>query len=246
MVVENTIALGAGSVIAFRLANEAAGIFRALLLPSATEAGNQLADYLRTRRGKNAESIILKSADKPAAQPGTYAHLCVLRDVLDYGSWVDDEQLQGWWAGLLASSRTSDGQDDGNLVFTNLLRQLNSVQARVLDHVCRSCEKTLYSGNVLSANCAFAVGLPRLVELTGIKSVDRLLVEITSLGSLGLTWHHGGGDPESGATLQYITPTVLALQLFIRCQGTRQSAAEFFANQLGRDEGQVCDNEIFE
>jgi hypothetical protein len=45
------------------------------------------------------------------------AHPRVLHEIIENASWVDDEEVQAMWAGLLASSCTEDGKDDKNLIY---------------------------------------------------------------------------------------------------------------------------------
>src|SRR5688572_14259926 len=92
--------------------------------PAAAEVGLLLRDQFRVFRAKNIAKIANKlpefvsiSADgiQLKAPPRLIA------EVIESGSWCEDEQLQNMWAGLIAASCTTEGRDETNLLFTDLL-----------------------------------------------------------------------------------------------------------------------------
>ena len=109
-------------------------------MPAAEEVGLLLQDKVRAYRAKNlaliaahAESIY----NTDTTLQGGHVHPRLLAATIEHGSWADDAALQRMWAGLLASSVSPDGQDDSNVIFTNLLAQLTSLQVRVGIWRCR-------------------------------------------------------------------------------------------------------------
>jgi len=75
----------------------------------------------------------------------------LVRLTLEEGSWIDTEEVRGMWAGLLASLCTEDGKDESNLIFVNLLAQLTSSEARLLNYLCENAEKVTNPIGVVSA-----------------------------------------------------------------------------------------------
>ena len=70
----------------------------------------------------NANSIFLSNSPSPTDRLSPrLAHVAI-----DEASWMDEDQVQAMWAGLLASSTSADGRSDENLLFMNLLKQLSS------------------------------------------------------------------------------------------------------------------------
>jgi len=63
-----------------------------------------------------------------------HAHPRLVSKIIEQGSWVDEDIVQGMWAGLMASSCTEDGQDESNFIFISILGQITSLQARVIKY----------------------------------------------------------------------------------------------------------------
>lgn len=117
-----------------------------ICLPAAEEYGLLLQDVVRAWRASNISEIARKAKEKleehsPDDSNNAHAHPRVVFSILEHGSWNDDDYVQNFWAGLLASSCTDEGDDDSNLLFINLLADLTKLQARILDYVCRIATK---------------------------------------------------------------------------------------------------------
>lgn len=88
-------------------------------------------------------------------------------------------------AGLLASSCTEDGKDEGNLIFMNMLSQLTSTQAIILDYSCVTAVKVVSeAGWIYSENLSKDVA--DMQKVSGIFDVQRLDRELDHLRSLNL------------------------------------------------------------
>ena len=48
------------------------------------------------------------------------------------------------WGGLLASSCTTDGDDESNLIFINILSQITSLQAKIINYACEKVKKHVF------------------------------------------------------------------------------------------------------
>lgn len=152
--------------------------------------------------------------------------------ILNNAGWTDDERLQKMWAGLLASSRSLDGKDDSNLIFVNILSQLTSSEVKILDYVCSNTKKSLTVDGLINAT-PIEISIENLLEMFEIKDIHRLDLELDHLKSLDLTGRASqfmaveGPEAIKRDSIR-ITPTGLALNLFIRCKGSLQSPVDFF------------------
>lgn len=203
-----------------------------ICLPAAEEFGLLLRDKVRYWRAQNIASMT-KSADerfhKLAIPDTSHAHPRVVAKILEEGSWNDDAGIREMWAGLLASSCTSDGQDDSNLLFIRLLAQLSRIQARLLNYGCEMAGKQVSKAGLLMPK-ELQVSLVQLRAITHEDDIHRLDREMDHLRSLELI--QGGFPYPSASTDADITPTALALHMYARCQGFIGSPVEFFGANL--------------
>jgi hypothetical protein len=204
----------------------------AICLPAAQEYGLLLRDKVRAFRAENLVTIILKSRAK-ALESGIPASYHVdprlATRILDEGSWARNERLQDLWAGLLTSSRCPNGDDETNLIFAQRLSQMTSLQAQLLEYACTQCDK--YSTHGLIAAVALPTPIGQFLA-TFPYPLEQLDLELDHLRSLELIsdgFAVGQLDPQ-------LTPTALALNMYVRCQGSRRSPTEFFNVQ--------CDNTV--
>ena len=202
-----------------------------ICLPAAEEFGLLLQDRVRAWRFKNVVVVTASAQEMlggPSAIGYLQAHPRIVNEVLDAASWCEDEDVQEMWAGLLASSCMEGEATDENLLFVRILSQLSGPQARVLNHACESATKAwLRSGLVMAE--LLSVSLEELRTITQTEDLERLDRELDDLRERGLIGSGFGGgfhvEPELTAD---ITPTPLALYLFVRAQGSRKTLAEFF------------------
>jgi hypothetical protein len=201
-----------------------------ICLPAAEEFGLLLRDCVQEWRKKNLLAIAQKAeqnlyADDAAS--GVHAPPRLISRILGEGSWIEDAEVQAMWAGLLSSSCTEEGDDDGNLLFVNLLSGLTKLQATILNHACEKVEKSCRHGFIIAGY--LMVPAETLFELTNTRDLQRLDRELRHLHSLGLLLD-SGFDPRSrvGFAWAGITPTVLALHMYVRCRGKRTSPIEYF------------------
>jgi hypothetical protein len=144
--------------------------------------------------------------------------------VLEHGSWSEEKTLQEFWGGLLASSCSANGSDDGNIIFTNLLSQLTSLQAYVLEYACVNCIKQIGANDLITPAADLTIDLETLQKVAGTRDVHRLDYELDNLRRLELI--SKGFHPNIEEI--DITPSGLALNLYVRCQGFQGTAVDFF------------------
>lgn len=197
--------------------------------PIADELGAHFGEKISNWRQRNATRILELTAEKYEAisQTGSvHAPPRLVHKIVDEGSWTDDSSLQEMWAGLLISSCSPEGRDEGNLIFINILSQLTSLQAKVLAYSCQNAKVNVTPGGWLSSEHV-EVDVRKLTELTGVDDFHRLDRELDHLRALELITT--GFNPYSQNA--DITPTTLALQMYARCQGFVGSPLEFYRSR---------------
>lgn len=98
---------------------------KTVLGPTLTIIGDDLPKLYAIGRDK----IIQKAMQKGATETdGKTANLRVAKEVLWNGSFTQSEICAEYFGGILASSRTQDGDDDSSLPFLELIKGLSSRQ----------------------------------------------------------------------------------------------------------------------
>lgn len=198
-----------------------------ICLPAAEEFGLLLQDKVRSWRAKNALAIVCEAQvrfQNYKLSADAHAHPRLVAAVIEHGSWSDDKTAQDMWAGLLASSCSQDGRDESNLIFVNLLTQLTGVQVRVLNYGCETVEKEVIAHGLIVPKQPLFVDVPTLQTIAGTTDIPRLDRELDNLRGLELI--STGFLPQS-STID-IMPSALALNLYVRCQGSTGSPADYF------------------
>ena len=197
-----------------------------ICLPAAEEFGLLLRDNVSTWRANNAVKIAAKAqsmVEKRKNNNEINAHPKIIYSAIENGSWAEDEFIQNLWAGLLASSCTDKGNDEGNLIFISILAQLTANQAKLISYACENA-KTFES----EAGWIFAETLNAnaddLVKIMGIDDLQQIDRELDHLRSLELI----NGGFLQGSKTAIITPHALCLQLYVRSQGFIGSPIEYF------------------
>ena len=202
-----------------------------ICLPAAEEYGFLLQDKVRAYRAANATQIAVKAERKLAEEEGSehlHADPRLVGLILNHGSWIEADDIQEMWAGLLASSCSEDGHDDSNLMFVDLLSRLTTSQARLLDYTCRAGGAMITPAKLLVPSHGVVLNLEQLQQVCGVADVHRIDRELDHLRSLDLIYAEGGFNTESNPATADVTPTPLALQMFARLNGHIGNPLEFF------------------
>jgi hypothetical protein len=208
-------------------ADGASAFLSRICLPAAEELGLLFQDKVRSWRARNAISIALKAqnyVDKYYSDQKVFAHPRLVSIIMDNGSWTDDNTLQEMWAGLLSASCSTNGKDDSNLIFINLLSQITTLQLRIFIFACQNCEKHLTSAGLIMPAPALMVKIPDLIRIAETNDIHRIDRELDSLRAHNLAL---GGFTNEVSDID-LTPSALALNLYVRCQGYYGSAVDFF------------------
>ena len=216
---------GEAMKIAVEKATETAQTFLySICKPAADEFGLLLKDRVRLWRARNLANIANKAKELVIVNADGVqlcAHPRLVAEVVEHGSWCEDERLQSMWAGLLSSACTADGKDESNLVFADLLKRITTSEARFLAYVC---ERTRGSWGA-------QVELPESEMAKAMDTSDMQVVayQLGHVRSLGLIRHPSESDWSHPMLKQMpATPAELGLHLYIRCQGSRKAPDDFF------------------
>jgi hypothetical protein len=133
-------------IVTQAMVDGAAAFLSRICLPAAEEFGLMLSDRVHHWRETNKVKMLQKAEEKLlqySPEEGKHAHPRLVAEILNKGSWEANEDVQDMWAGLLASACTNDGRDESNLIFINILAQLTSLQANILNYGCENAKKRI-------------------------------------------------------------------------------------------------------
>ena len=204
-------------------------------LPAAEEFGQLLRDKVSGWRQRNVLATVQKAEPMFEAAVTEHRHAAsprLIMESLNHASWTESDEVQQMWAGLLASSCSSDGRDDSNWIFINLLGQLTEMQARFLKAACEAATKIIQPGGLVAAESLYRQR-DEMIEMTGCVDIQRIDRELDHLRALGLI-HRGFLSGFAAQPIADVQPTSLALHLYVRAQGSLENPIEYF--RLGRTE----------
>ena len=213
------------------------GFLKTVCVPAMEEFGLLLKDKVRHWRLNNIANILDKAKGKLGfenEQLQIQAHPRVALAIIENGSLNDNDEVQEMWAGLFASSCTKTGQDDENLIFVDLLKQLTVCEARILKYSCESARKVLYENGLIVGD-HLTIDCKTLIEISGISEIHRLDRELDHLRSLEIIGSGLGGGGFSASDkdlIADITPTPLALNLYVKSQGHNTDPSFYWQGNL--------------
>lgn len=197
-----------------------------ICLPAAEEFGLLLRDKISSWRANNAVKITNKAQrilERKANGLAVSAHPRIIYTAIENGSWAEDDFMQNFWAGILASACTPDGKDESNFIFMNFLSQITSNQVRIIDHICKNVKT--YKGSTGLILCErFEMSVDELLRVSGIKEIHQLDRELDHLRGLELIYEGLTHDNFKAN----VTPHSLCLQFYVRTQGYVGSPIDFF------------------
>lgn len=189
-----------------------------------------LHEELSNYRLENAVDIALK-AEKMlgAAVEGDHLRSLphVVMHIIDSGSWSSDEKwMLQFWAGLLASSCSSSGNDESALRFARLLGQLKTLHMRILAAACsrstKLTNKGIYSCRPLNWKAA------DLMKYSGSHDLIKLDRELNYMADIGVIATREKSAFFQQMTDTSVTPTTLGLEVYARCNGHRGTPQTFY------------------
>ncbi len=221
----------ATKVIVEKGTDGALGTIRTLFGPAAEEVGEFFRDKVRVYRYQNLQKMAnkynLKYTPDGQIHPKTGMH------ILEYASWSEEDEIAEMWAGLLASSCSTEGKDDSNLMFTFALQKLSVVQVRIIAHVCTN--RTVRIGKNGLIYCRIHTvehaeesffKIEELMRISGCDDAQRLDRELDHLRSMELI--SDGFNASAEDLNANITPTALCLHFYARVNGHKSDPTLFY------------------
>jgi Protein of unknown function (DUF2806). len=216
----------------------------ALCRPAAEEAGLLFRDQIRFWRAKNLARIAEKAQAFTTVTPEglqLQAPPRVVHEIIEHGSWCEQEELQSMWAGLLASSCTKDGVDDSSLPFIDILKRITSAEAKLIEHVCKNSIVDASPSGVLRGR-SVDLSLEQIQAITGWKDKTLAQACIEHLVSLGLLKEQPAIFFNGTPKVPWIQPEPLTLHFYVRCCGSRIATKQFF-DELASKTGKTAFSE---
>jgi hypothetical protein len=147
--------------------------------------------------------------------------------IIDSGSWSDDTWMLQFWAGLLASSCTPNGEDESSLPFVDLMFQVNSLHLRILTAASAKSAKVVSGlGRISSRPVNWKSA--ELMTITGSRDLIKIERELEHMSEMGLIAERVKSTFFTPITETQIEPTSLGLELYARCNGHRGTAQGFY------------------
>lgn len=207
-------------------------LLRDLFKPVAVQAGEELADGIARRRQLNSIKFALRlqeTVDRVGRRTKSNIHPRIAVKILNEASDTDDENVQSMWAGLFVAGCNGENPDEKDLIFVSRLAQITPPQARLLKYACEN-------GVVKVARSGW-IGVERLMvhvdtikAITGEDDLQALDYQIDHLVSLLLM---RVGLRERDYPNGNITPSCMALNMYVRCLGETVPPVDYF-KRIGR------------
>ncbi len=108
--------------------------FSRICMPAADEIGLFLRDRVRLYRIINLQQVVLKTQKK--LENKKIINKMEPKSLIEFtekASWIEDDDIQHMWAGLLVGTLTNKNQPDTDLIYYNLLNGINPYQARIIN-----------------------------------------------------------------------------------------------------------------
>lgn len=219
---------------------ESASVFLdSVCKPAMVEFGFMLSDKVRYWRLNNISNMLMKAKGKMEFADGILelkANPKVAIAVMENSSYEEDDTIQNLWAGLFVSSCTEDGKDDTNMVFVDLLKSLNSIEARILQYACNNATIEVFqNGLIIGAKYLVSFkDITAIAETDDRYVIDNCLDHLTQIGLLReFNFGEVSGFSATDETLQAgITPSALGLSLYYKATGSKLSLLDFYRPRL--------------
>jgi hypothetical protein len=214
----------------------AQSVLSRICLPAAEELGLMFQDKVRYWRLNNIIKIIQKSEGKmdfDNEKLTLSAHPRVVKEIMENGSWCDDETLQDMWAGLIASSCDKNDGEDINLLFVNTLKNLTSNQAKILNYICENCPMEVDKNGFIYAN-HIDLDLNQLHGIIGVQDIHKMDTEFDNMANAdllnggSLIGHARGFSIGSKELKAQFEPSAFAIALYIKSKGYKGTPKEYY------------------
>ncbi|MET3606982.1 hypothetical protein ABIC74_000824 [Mucilaginibacter rubeus] len=164
--------------------------------------------------------------------------------IAEHASTVSNDTLQDMWAGLFASS-VNRYEEDENIFFIDILKRLTAAQVKLISHICEHSPKNINIDNIDQEEADGIVSTENLhldykdrCEIMGSNSKLKVDTEYDSLVEMGLIHNPKYRFPmnliTSHPNRNSLLPTLKALRLYIKCQGSNKTPFQYFFNDISK------------
>jgi hypothetical protein len=221
--------VGDAALLVTKATTDGAGAFLSrICLPAAEEIGFLLQDKVRAWRAEQAIKITARAQEKYRAAFGEadlHAPPRLIGSILEHGSWEDDDQVQGMWAGLMASSCTEKGKSQDNLIFINILGNMTASEAKLVAFTCENVRKLRTPAGLLIADDRQFTTEELMAgsEIADILVLDIAIDHLCQLGLLAM-----GSTLSIDGQSHRLSPSSISLHFYARCMGHATSVFDYY------------------
>jgi len=192
--------------------------------PAAEEFGFLLSDKVRIWRLKNIVKILEKSNNKLEFDGQKIQlkqiHPKIINKIFEDGSLESDEEVQNYWAGLIASSLNEYPTDD-NIIFFEILKQLTRTELFLIQYFCSNSEIQQNINGLIETKKGIILDADEYFEIVKSNDINKLNTEINHLKGLDLIEKGFGlasGFFEKDGVLKVgLKMSPLAINLYNKC-----------------------------
>lgn len=213
----------------FRIA-AAIAFLRRICPAAAKEIKHLLREKLSSYRLEIAVEIALHAEEMLVFEPGARkmrAHPRLVMRIIEDGSWAENDRIQQFWAGLLATCCTLGNEDVSNQAFLDLIGQLTGVQTRIFAYACTMATTFQSESGDIAAD-PLICSAEEIVQIAGILDMAKIDRDLEHLADLGLLVQRENQSLFSLLADADITPTCVGLDLYARCNAHRGTAQDFY------------------
>ncbi|WP_353707545.1 hypothetical protein ABRQ22_16770 [Cellulosimicrobium sp. ES-005] len=203
---------------------------RKVLGPTIDQFAKDLAAVYSAWRAENFARILQRVSRRSEPMPdGEAVHPRVAHEVLDAGSWINDDVQQEYLAGLLLTSRSPGGADDSGTYYAGIASRMTAAQTRLHFLIYASLEGTA-TGDQNPISIAFneAKELCVITETSELEKASgvtgQAVVEaLDALWRAGLIgqWGTGRVTPDRPEPMSWAEPTSIGARLYLRARGIK-------------------------
>ncbi len=206
---------------------------------------SEIGEDLKKLYAKGRDNIISSAYKKiPNPEDGKSANLRIAYDVLNNGSFTDEEICAEYFGGILASSRTADGKNDDAIQFVDTIKSLSSKQLHFHYVIYNSINKLLVrAGQPVNIGLSSEINGKEIwfssVELTQLNL--RLDTDLNILHRQGLlnSYETSAHKVDEQSSLPYAkaTPTTFGVFLYVIAHNRLDEWRKFDSTQFDDFDG---------
>jgi hypothetical protein len=197
---------------------------------AAKEIRQLLRERLSNYRLECAVEIALHAEEMLVFEAGTRkmrAHPRLIMRIIEDGSWAENDRIQQFWAGLLATCCTIGKEDLSNQVFVELMGQITAPQTRIFAAACTMATTFQSERGTIVAH-PLICSAEEMTQIAGLQDLVKIDRDLQRLEELGLITQRDKHSFFSLLKDADITPTGFGLDFYARCNAHRGSPQDFY------------------